>query len=128
MGRGRRGFTLAEVMVAFMILGGALLGLASFMMRFAQLANDQSGRSLAFDLATTRIETIKGATIYRTIDSTYHNTSETWAAGSAYQGLTRRTWVRRTNTAQRDFMTVTVEVEGLRLKQPLRLTTVIARF
>lgn len=126
--RRRHGFTLAEVLVAFVILGGASLGLAAFMMRFSKLANDQSSRSLAYDLVTTRLETIKAATVYRTIDSTYDSTTETWPASSVYAGLTRRTWVLRSNTAQRDFMTVTVQVEGAKLKQPLRLTTVIARF
>lgn len=126
--RRRRGFTLAEVLVAFVILGGATLGLASFMLRYAQLSNEQSDRTLAFDLLTQRIEAIKGAPIYRTIDSTFHNQTEVWPSGNMYNGFTRRTWVVRTNTTQRDFMLLTVQVSGRRLKQPIKLTTVIARY
>lgn len=127
-GRRRRGFTIAEVLVAFIIMGGAVFGLSVFMMRYAIITNDQSDRTLAFDLVTARLEAIKGASLYRRIDSTFHNTTETWPAGDMYRGFTRRTWARRTSTSQRDFQTVTVEVSGRRLRQPIRITTVIARF
>jgi len=45
-----------------------------------------------------------------------------------YNGFTRQTWARRTLTGQQDFQTVTVQVSGRRLRQPIRITTVIARF
>jgi len=126
--RRRRGFTIAEVLVAFIIMGGAVFGLSVFMMRYAVITNDQSDRTLAYDLATARLEAVKGASLYRKIDSVFNNTSETWPTGDMYNGFTRRTWARRTLTGQQDFQTVTVQVSGRRLRQPIRITTVIARF
>jgi hypothetical protein len=98
------------------------------MMRYAVITNDQSDRTLAYDLATARLEAVKGASLYRRIDSVFNNTSETWPTGDMYSGFTRLTWARRTLTGQQDFQTVTVQVSGRRLRQPIRITTVIARF
>jgi Tfp pilus assembly protein PilV len=126
--RRRRGFTLIEVFMAFTILAGALLGMAGFMLNYSRGVNDQSDRTLAYDLATSRLEQLRGASKYRNLDSLYNNVNETWPSTDQYSGFKRVTAVRRTQSTTLDYMTVTVKVTGRRLAQPVAITSIIAIF
>ena len=124
----RRGFSLAEIIVALTILTGSLLGFAMVSQQFLRSNTDISSRSLASDLASTRIEQIKGTRAYTTLVTTFNNQVETWTGTSIYAGFTRTTYVTRTSTATNDYTTVTVVVTGRALSPVVRRTTSIAAF
>ena len=125
----RRGFSLVEIIVALGILTMSLLGFALVAQRFLRSNADVGTRTLASDLATTRIEQIKGARNYATLVTTYNNQVETWGGNALYAGFTRTTYVTRTGpNATNDYVTVTVVVAGRALSPPIRRTTSIAAF
>ena len=126
---GRPGFSLVEVIVALTILTGSLLGFAVVAQRFTRSNTDVATRTLASDLATSRLEQIKGLRNYTALVGTYNTQVETWTGTSAYAGFTRRTYVVRTGpNANHDYTTITVEVSGRSLTPVVRRTTVIAAF
>ena len=127
--RRRAGFSLVEVIVAMTILTGALLGFAYVAQRFTRSNSDVLTRTLASELASARIEQIKGARTYATLVTTYNGTVESWTGTSTWSGFSRRTVVARTGpTATTDYVTVTVVVTGRALSPGLRRTTSIAAF
>ena len=52
----RRGMTLIEVILAIVILSGAMLGLANFGRKFQHATSESSSQTLASDLAAQRLE------------------------------------------------------------------------
>lgn len=125
----RRGFTLVEVLVAFVILSGVLFGMLDFTRQFTRQTTDAAFTARASDLAVQQLETVKAWRTYGTLVSTFHATSITFATGTPYAGLTRQTLAVRTGpTATADFVTVTVIVSGNGLPAPLRRSTIIAAF
>ena len=126
-GSGRTGMTLVEVIIAMAILGGAMLGLANFGRKFQHATQDASNQSLASDLATQRIEEIKGDRSYSTLVSTYNGTSTTYT-DVLYKGFTRTTAVVRTGpNSTNDYVTVTVSVSRNN-SATVKKTTIIAAF
>jgi prepilin-type N-terminal cleavage/methylation domain-containing protein len=124
-----RGFSLVEIIVALTILTGSLLGFAAVAQRFTRSNTDVATRTLASDLATSRLEQIKGFRNYTTLVTTYHNQVETWTGTSAYAGFTRTTYVTRVGpNVNDDYTTVTVVVSGRALTPHVRRTTSIAAF
>ena len=67
--RGRGGMTLIEVMIALVILTGALLGMGKFITSFSHATSDGALSSVASDLVLDRLETIKGSNSYAALDS-----------------------------------------------------------
>lgn len=129
MTRRRRGFSLVEVIVAMTILTGALLGFAAVAQKFTRSNGDVLVRTMASEIATARIEQVKGWRSYSTLVSTYNNVSESWSGTHAWAGFSRRTVVARTGpTATADYVTVTVIVSGRGLNPVIRRTTSIAAF
>ncbi len=129
MTRTRRGFSLAEVIVALTILTGSLLGFAVIAQKFTRSNTDVLSRTLASEIATSRIEQIKGARNYTALVSTYNNVNESWVSPNPWAGFTRQTLVTRTGpTATADYVTVTVLVSGRGLTPAVRRTTSIAAF
>lgn len=127
--RRRRGFSLAEVIVAMTILTGSLLGFAAIAQRFTRANADVLSRTIGSEIATARVEQIKGARAYGSLVATYNNVTEAWAAPHAWAGFSRRTIVTRTGpTATSDFVTVTVVVSGRGLSPAIRRTTSIAAY
>ena len=129
--RARRGMTLIEVMIAIVILSGAMLGLAKFGGQFEHTTATAGDMSLASDLAVARIEQIKTFRVYATIVSTYNNITETYTSDPVYKGFTRLTNATRCAgcpTASNDYITVTVTVSGRSLVAPISKTTIIAVF
>ncbi len=121
----RRGMTLMEVMVAMVILTGALLGMGRFITSFQHSTSNNSLSSTATDLVVDRLETIKASTSYATLTATYAATEGTIAG---YPGYTRVTQVLRTNDATTDYTAVTVTVSHPSLSKPVKKTTIIAAF
>ena len=124
----RRGMTLIEVILAIVILSGAMLGLARFGQQFQRQTSSSSTQVLASDLATQRVETIKGWRAYSTLASTYGNTTETFVGDPVYGGFTRGTKAVQTSTATDNYVTVTVSVSGNNLTTAIAKTTKIAKF
>ena len=126
--KSRKGLTLVEVIVALSILGGVLLALGMFSARLSQSTSASRIRITAAQLASDRLETVKGAPRYSAIESLYVAT-EAVIAGSP--GYTRRTWVTRVGGAAADtidYKIVTVQVANTNLTGNVRKTTVIAPF
>jgi prepilin-type N-terminal cleavage/methylation domain-containing protein len=129
--RARCGMTLVEVMIAIVILSGAMLGLAKFGGQFEHTTATASDMGLASDLATARVEQVKAYRIYNSIVATYNNITETYAGSPVYSGFTRVTKATRCAlcpTAANDYITVTVTVSGRSLVAPISKTTIIAVF
>ena len=127
----RRGMTLIEVILAIVILSGAMLGLANFGRKFQHATSESSSQTLASDLAAQRLEDIKGYRVYSTLAATYNGTTETYATDSTYKGFTRSTAAVRCSgcpTTTNDYITVTVSVTGNGLTTALKKTTIIAKF
>ncbi|MGH7668840.1 MAG: type IV pilus modification PilV family protein [Gemmatimonadaceae bacterium] len=131
-GRRRRGgFTLVEVVVAMLILGSALLGMALFVSGMAHSASDSRLLGTANELAADRIETIKTSTSYATLATDFQGT-ETSIPGSDYTGFTRQTIIKHLGGSSPsdsvDYMVVTVIVFNPAISDTVRKTTVIASF
>jgi prepilin-type N-terminal cleavage/methylation domain-containing protein len=127
----RRGMTLIEVMIAIVILSGAMLGLAKFGGQFEHTTATAGDMSLASDLATARIEQVKTYRVYASIVATYNNVTDTYATDAVYKGFSRLTKATRCAscpTASNDYITVTVTVSGRSLVAPISKTTIIAVF
>ncbi|HEY5220455.1 MAG TPA: prepilin-type N-terminal cleavage/methylation domain-containing protein [Gemmatimonadaceae bacterium] len=128
--RARDGFTLIEVVVALLILGVALLGLALFVSRMAHAGSYSRLLGTANELAADRIETIKSALTYATLDTKFAGT-ETSIPGVAYSGFTRTTVIRHVGgsiTDSVDYRIITVVVSNPAMTDSVRKTTVIAAF
>jgi len=122
--RGRRGFSLVEVIMAIVLLSGVLLGFAVFTQRMAHGNATATTRSTESDLAVDRLETVRAATDYASIDA--FGVAEPTIAGFA--GYTRSTYVLRTVTTAADHKTVTVVVAKPSIHDSVVKTTVIAAF
>jgi prepilin-type N-terminal cleavage/methylation domain-containing protein len=129
----RRGMTLIEVMIAIVILSGAMLGLAKFGGKFEHTTATANDLSLASDLAVARVEQVKAFRVYATLVATYNNTTDTYATDPVYKGFTRTTKVTlcsacAPNPPLNNYTTVTVTVSGRSLAAPISKTTIIALF
>lgn len=124
----RAGMTLVEVIVAMVLLTGALLSMGAFIARYANVTGAIARRSEANELVADRLEEVKGALRYALVDSLYAKTEPTIVG---HPGLTRQTIVTRTGGAAPslyDYKTVTVIVNGPGLKTPSKKTTIISVF
>jgi prepilin-type N-terminal cleavage/methylation domain-containing protein len=130
----RPGMTIIEVLFAIVILSGVMLSLSRFGQSFTRATADAANLTLASDLATARLEAIKGHANYLTMVTTFNGTSETSGSALAnpsmqgYTGFTRATQAVRTQNATSDYVTVTVTVSAAVLKRPVGKTVRIARF
>lgn len=120
----RRGFSLIEVIMAIVLLSGVLLGFAAFSQRMAHGNSLATTRSTESDLAVDRLETVRAATDYPSIDA--FGVLETSIAG--FPGYTRRTYVTRTVNSAADHKTITVVVSRPTIRDSVVKTTVIAAF
>jgi prepilin-type N-terminal cleavage/methylation domain-containing protein len=111
--RPRRGLSLVEVMVALGILGGVMLGLGMF---------------AAAQLASERLEKVKGAPRYSAVESLFVATESSIPFNA---GFFRQTWVTRVGglaTDTIDYKIVTVQVTNSQMPGSVRKTTVLAPF
>ena len=122
--RKRSGMTLIEVMIALVILTGALLGMGKFITSFSHATSDGALSSVASDLVLDRLETIKGSNSYALLDS--YNATELTIPG--FTGYKRVTQVTRTLNATTDYKAITVTVSNPGLNTPVKKSTIIAAF
>jgi len=120
----RSGMTLIEVMIALVILTGALLGMGKFITSFSHATSDGALSSVASDLVLDRLETIKGSTSYAALDG--YAVTESSITGFA--GYKRVTQVLRTLDATQDYKAITVTVSNPGLSTPVKKSTIIAAF
>jgi len=120
----RSGMTLIEVMIALVILTGALLGMGKFITSFSHATSDGALSSVASDLVLDRLETIKGSTAYASLDG--YAVTETAITG--FPGYKRVTQVTRTLDATQDYKAITVTVSNPGLSMPVKKSTIIAAF
>jgi prepilin-type N-terminal cleavage/methylation domain-containing protein len=124
----RSGMTLIEVIVSIVLLSGALLSMGAFIARYANVSGTMQRRIEANELVADRLEEVKGALSYTTIEA---NFAKTEASITGHPGLTRQTLVTHTGGAAPslyDYKTVTVIVNGPGLKTPSKKTTIISIF
>jgi prepilin-type N-terminal cleavage/methylation domain-containing protein len=125
--RGRGGMTLVEVIVALVILAGAMIALARFIGTFSRTVNDSAVKAEATQLAAERLEVVKAIQRYADVDAAA--VTETDIPG--HRSFTRRTVVRRVGGAasdDEDYKIVTVIVTAPALRTPVKRTTVISEF
>ena len=120
----RRGMTILEVLMALVILTGALLGMGKFITNFAHTSSTGAIASTAADLVQDRLEYVKTTAPYSAL-ATYATIE---SAIPGHPGFTRETDVVRTNMAQTDYTTVTVTVTHASLTNPVSKTTIIGAF
>ena len=108
--RNRGGFTLVEVVVASVILTAALLAMAGFTVRYQQTDATARFAARAQQLANQRLERVRTATPYASLDSM----AATESSISGSPGFTRSTIVTRvggTTADTVDYKIVTVRVQ-----------------
>ena len=123
----RAGMTLVEVIVALVILAGAMVALARFIGTFSRTVNDSSVKTEATQLASDRLEQVKALPRYTDLDTAAR--TERTIAG--HQNFTRETVVRRVgggSTDDEDYKIITVIVTAPALRTPVKRTTVISEF
>jgi prepilin-type N-terminal cleavage/methylation domain-containing protein len=120
----RDGFTLIEVMIALVILTGALLGMGAFMTQFAHSTTVSAAASQASDLAVARIETIKGSGDYSGLEDDYEGTT----TSSDHPGYSIATEVERVKDSSNDYTIVTATVTAPALDQAVSKSTIISAF
>jgi prepilin-type N-terminal cleavage/methylation domain-containing protein len=124
----RRGMTLVEVVVAMALLSGSLLAMGAYVARYAQVTGATTIRAEANELVAERLEEVKGALQYSTIESVFAKTETSIPNHPLFQ---RRTLITRTGgtaPALYDYKTVTVIVTAPALKNPAKKSTVISVF
>jgi prepilin-type N-terminal cleavage/methylation domain-containing protein len=125
--RPRRGMTLMEVMIAVTILTTALIGMGNFMGTFSHATKTAALQQRAIDLATDRIDSVKRAPTFVSIDSmAVTETIHTDSADYKRQTLVQHVGGGSTDTL--DYRTVTVQVTAPTVTTPIRKTTIIGAF
>lgn len=125
----RGGMTLMEVIVAMVILAGAMLTLAVFASRLSGTSAAAKLDAIADELASDRLEQAKTNRTYAGIDSLVGKEVE--PAGSRGIGFVRTTSVKRVGgqpTDSMDYRIVTVEVNHVKMVKPNRKTITIAAY
>jgi prepilin-type N-terminal cleavage/methylation domain-containing protein len=120
----RRAMTLVEVMIALVILTGALVGMGKFIAGFSHSTTDGSMNSTASDLVLDRLEQVKASSPYTNLN-TYAATENSIPG---FPGFVRTTQVTRTNNATTDYTTVTVTVSNVAMYKPVKKSTIISAF
>jgi prepilin-type N-terminal cleavage/methylation domain-containing protein len=124
----RKGMTLIEVIVAMTLLAGALLSMGAFIARYAKIAGTMAIRSEANELVADRLESVKGAVRYATMETVYGGTE---ASIPYHPGFARQTLVTHTGglpPSLYDYKTVTVIVTAPALSKPAKKSTVVSVF
>lgn len=125
----RAGMTLVELIVALALLGGALLALAMFTVRFAHASSLSQVQSTAIALADDRLERVKSYGSYAGIDSVFPGTETSIPGAPHFQRQTIVQHVGGTpSDSIDDYRAVTVIVTNPELTTPVRKTTFIAAF
>ncbi len=124
----RDGFTLIELMVALIIMGGVLLSSAEYFRRFSRTNATTSLANTALDLSTQRLEEIKVDRNYLGLGSWVATETNLSCLPAGAGCFTRVTQGVRTNNAWNDHWHFTVTVTHIRMTRSVVKTTAIARF
>jgi prepilin-type N-terminal cleavage/methylation domain-containing protein len=107
--RNRDGFTLVEVIIASVILTGALLAMAGFSVRYQQIDGKARLISRAQQAANQRMETVRSSQPYNQLD-TMQTTESTVDGFPGYSRITKVVHVGGTTSDTVDYRIVTVKV------------------
>ncbi len=124
----RHGMTLVEVIIAMVLLTGSLLAMGAFVARYANVTGSTTIRAEANELVADRLEEVKGALQYSTIEATFVKTESSIPSHPGFQRQTLVTHTGGIAPSLYDFKTVTVIVTNRALKNPAKKTTAISVF
>lgn len=121
----RRGFTLVEILIAVVIMGGVCLGLAKFMSPFVRNVNEATVRSVATEVALEQVGLVKADPSYTTLLTVWTG-NRTGFPG--YPAMTRRTSLRRVTGSSpiRDYTIITVQVSDPALPAGVSVNATVA--
>ncbi len=105
-----------------------MLGLGMFSVRLSQATSAARLRVTAAQLASDRLEAVKGAPRYSAVESLYVATE---GLIPSYPGFRRQTWVSRVGGTAHDtidYKIITVQVSNSQMSGLVRKTTVLAPF
>lgn len=122
----RDGFTIVEVLLALLLLTFVVMGFQAATGEVIRYAGHSDQQSAAVQLADARLDLIRLDPQYEQIEDRYHGVEEDVGGAKGFVRTTRikRTRVRK-ETGELDFLTITVEVEGASLQEPVARTIVI---
>src|ERR1700736_6523260 len=106
----RAGMSLMEVIVAMVLLTGALLSMGAFMARYSKVTGVMTIRSEANELVADRLEVVKGALKYSTIETNYAATEMSIPNHPSFKRKTLVTHTGGLPPSLYDYKTVTVIV------------------
>lgn len=125
--RNRDGFTIAEVLLALVLLAFMVMGFQAATGEIIHYAAQSDRKAIALQLVHNRLDVIRLDESYETLVSRYR---EDATALEDYPSLTRTTLVERTRATQErgvlDFTTLTVTVDGGGLRDPVARTIIVA--
>ena len=124
----RAGMTLIEVIVAMTLLAGALLSMGAFIAQYSKATGAMTIRSEANELVADRLETVKGALKYSTIETNYAATEMSIPNHPSFKRQTLVTHTGGLPPSLYDYKTVTVIVTPPALKTPAKKSTIISVF
>jgi prepilin-type N-terminal cleavage/methylation domain-containing protein len=124
----RRGMTLVEVIVAMVLLSGSLLAMGAFVARYANVTGSTTIRAEANELVADRLEEVKGALQYSTIEAVFAKTEPSIPNHPGFRRVTLVTHTGGTGPSLYDYKSVTVIVTAPALKNPAKKSTIISVF
>ncbi len=118
--------TLVEVMIALVILVGAMMSLGRFTTDFARLSSASRSKGQALEIALARLDSARAVPVYTSLPSL----AETNVAVPNYSGFKRTTFVAAAGAATGTFeyTTVTVSVQPPAGAPAVKKTTIIGAF
>lgn len=122
----RRGMSMIEVVVAVVILGGALLAMGAFVTNFTRATRTTNARTLGGQLVAQRMEQIKTWNNYYTLISTYAATESAVLPGYNRQTIMKQ--IGGVAPQKQDHILVTVIVYGKAIPDTIKNTIAIPRF
>jgi Tfp pilus assembly protein PilV len=124
----RRGMTLIDVTVSMVLLAGVALGMGAFVSQHSRTARAGSTRTVAVELASERLEEVRRATRYDSLETKY-GVTEPGVAGHA--GYRRATTIRRVGggtSDPMDYKLITVTVTPPNGGRAVKKTTALSAF
>ena len=118
--------SMIEVVVAVVILGGALLAMGAFVTNFTRATRTTNARTLGGQLVAQRMEQIKTWNNYYTLISTYAATESAILPGYNRQTIMKQ--IGGVAPQKQDHILVTVIVYGKAIPDTIKNTIAIPRF
>lgn len=121
----RRGFTMVEIMIALVILGAVVLGMATSTGRFMRQVSESDLENAALQLAEDRIQLVVLDPNYDGLETAYAGTETDFPT---LEGFTRETMVTHVGGRGRavNHKRIMVTVNGPGLDRPLQRSATVA--